>query len=101
MEEELSDLLMAEVEVRVKKRVKCNGRMEDMGELSIQFGSLEALNTPARVAWAPAGGRYGFAVQRMTALGASPCYSAAFGAPPGHPQEGKTAGQALSAADAS
>ena len=44
VEEELSDLLMAEVEVRVKKRVKRNGRMEDMGELSIQFGSLEALN---------------------------------------------------------
>jgi ParB family chromosome partitioning protein len=44
VEEELSDLLMAEVEVRVKKRVKRNGRMQDMGELSIQFGSLEALN---------------------------------------------------------
>ena len=44
VEEELSDLLMAEVEVRVKKRVNRNGRMEDMGELSIQFGSLEALN---------------------------------------------------------
>ena len=44
VEEELSDLLMAEVEVRVKKRVKRNGRMEDMGELAIQFGSLEALN---------------------------------------------------------
>ena len=44
VEEELSDLLMAEVEVRVKKRVKRAGRMEDMGELSIQFGSLEELN---------------------------------------------------------
>ncbi|EER59261.1 parB-like partition protein [Acidovorax delafieldii 2AN] len=44
VEEELSDLLMAEVEVRVKKRVKRNGRVEDMGELAIQFGSLEALN---------------------------------------------------------
>ncbi len=44
VEEELSDLLMAEVEVRVKKRVKRAGRMEDMGELAIQFGSLEALN---------------------------------------------------------
>ena len=44
IEEELSDLLMAEVEVRVKKRVKRHGRMEEMGELSIQFGSLEALN---------------------------------------------------------
>ncbi|NMM81838.1 chromosome partitioning protein ParB [Acidovorax sp. SRB_14] len=44
VEEELSDLLMAEVEVRVKKRVKRGGRMEDMGELAIQFGSLDALN---------------------------------------------------------
>ncbi|MFT4241851.1 MAG: ParB/RepB/Spo0J family partition protein [Acidovorax sp.] len=44
VEEELSDLLMAEVEVRVKKRVKRNGRVEDMGEVAIQFGSLEALN---------------------------------------------------------
>jgi ParB family chromosome partitioning protein len=32
------------VEVRVKKRVKRNGRFEDMGEMSIQFGSLEELN---------------------------------------------------------
>ena len=44
VEEELSDLLMAEVEVRVKKRVKRGGRVEDMGELAIQFGSLDALN---------------------------------------------------------
>jgi ParB family chromosome partitioning protein len=44
IEEELSDLLMAEVEVRVKKRVKRLGRMEETGELSIQFGSLEELN---------------------------------------------------------
>jgi ParB family chromosome partitioning protein len=44
VEEELSDLLMAEVEVRVKKRVKRAGRMEDMGELSIQFSSLDELN---------------------------------------------------------
>lgn len=44
VEEELSDLLMAEVEVRVKKRVKRHGRTEEMGELAIQFGSLEALN---------------------------------------------------------
>jgi ParB family chromosome partitioning protein len=44
VEEELSDLLMAEVEVRVKKRVKRGGRIEDMGELSIQFGSLDELN---------------------------------------------------------
>ena len=44
VEEELADLLTAEVEVRVKKRVKRHGRMEDMGEIAIQFGSLEALN---------------------------------------------------------
>ena len=44
VEEELSDLLMAQVEVRVKKRVKRLGKMEEMGELSIQFGSLEELN---------------------------------------------------------
>jgi ParB family chromosome partitioning protein len=44
VEEELSDLLMAEVEVRVKKRVKRLGKMEEMGELSIQFGSLDELN---------------------------------------------------------
>jgi ParB family transcriptional regulator, chromosome partitioning protein len=44
VEEELSDLLTAEVEVRVKKRVKRNGRMEDLGEVAIQFASLEELN---------------------------------------------------------
>jgi ParB family chromosome partitioning protein len=44
VEEELSDLLMAQVEVRVKKRVKRAGRIEEMGELSIQFGSLDELN---------------------------------------------------------
>jgi ParB family chromosome partitioning protein len=44
VEEELSDLLTAEVEVRVKKRVKRAGRVEEMGELSIQFGSLDELN---------------------------------------------------------
>ena len=44
VEEELSDLLTAEVEVRVKKRVKRHGRVEEMGELAIHFGSLEELN---------------------------------------------------------
>ncbi len=44
IEEELSDLLMAAVEVRVKKRVKRHGRLEDVGELSIGFGSLDELN---------------------------------------------------------
>jgi ParB family transcriptional regulator, chromosome partitioning protein len=44
VEDELSDLLAAQVDVRVKKRVKRAGRMEEMGELSIQFGSLDELN---------------------------------------------------------
>ena len=44
VEEELSDLLTAEVEVRVKKRVKRHGRVEELGELAIQFGSLDELN---------------------------------------------------------
>jgi ParB family chromosome partitioning protein len=44
VEEELSDLLMAQVDVHIKKRVKRNGRIEDMGELVIQFGSLDELN---------------------------------------------------------
>ena len=44
VEEELSDLLTAEVDVRIKKRVKRMGRVEEMGELAIQFGSLEELN---------------------------------------------------------
>jgi ParB family chromosome partitioning protein len=44
VEEELSDLLMAQVEIHIKKRVKRAGRMEDMGEMVIQFGSLDELN---------------------------------------------------------
>ena len=44
VEEELSDLLTAEVEVRIKKRVKRAGRIEEQGELAIQFGSLDELN---------------------------------------------------------
>ncbi len=44
VEEELSDLLTAQVEVRVKKRIKRHGRVEEMGELAIQFGSLDELN---------------------------------------------------------
>jgi ParB family chromosome partitioning protein len=44
VEEELSDLLTAAVEVRVKKRVKRHGKIEEMGELTIQFGSLDELN---------------------------------------------------------
>ena len=44
VEEELSDLLMAQVEVRVKKKTKRAGRLEQAGELAIQFGSLDELN---------------------------------------------------------
>ncbi len=44
VEEELSDLLMAQVEVKVKKRVKRLGKVEEMGEMIIQFGSLDELN---------------------------------------------------------
>ena len=44
VEEELADLLMAEVEVRIKKSVKRNGKREDMGEVAIAFGSMEELN---------------------------------------------------------
>jgi ParB family chromosome partitioning protein len=44
VEEELSDLLTAQVEVRIKKRIKRHGNTEDAGELAIQFGSLEELN---------------------------------------------------------
>lgn len=44
VEEELADLLTAEVEVRIKKRSKRGGRIEESGELAIHFGSIEALN---------------------------------------------------------
>jgi ParB family chromosome partitioning protein len=44
VEGELSDMLTAQVEVRVKKRVKRHGKLEEQGELAIQFGSLEGLN---------------------------------------------------------
>ena len=44
VEEELADLLTADVEVRVKKRVKRHGRLEELGEIAIQFGSLDELN---------------------------------------------------------
>jgi len=44
VEEELADLLMAEVEVRIKKQVKRNGRREDVGELAIRFSSMDELN---------------------------------------------------------
>jgi len=44
LEEELADLLTAQVEIRIKKTVKRHGRMEEMGEVAIAFGSLDALN---------------------------------------------------------
>lgn len=44
VEETLSDLLAAQVEIRVKKRFKRGGRMQESGELTIQFGSLEEIN---------------------------------------------------------
>ncbi len=44
VEEELSDLLAAQVEVRVKKHIKRGGRVWEQGELSIQFASLDELN---------------------------------------------------------
>jgi ParB family chromosome partitioning protein len=44
VEEELADLLTAEVEVRIKKRARRAGRVEESGELAIHFGSLDALN---------------------------------------------------------
>lgn len=44
VEDELSDLLTAEVEVRIRKRIKRAGRVQEMGEVVIQFGSLEELN---------------------------------------------------------
>lgn len=44
VEEELADLLMAQVEVRIKKSVKRHGKREDMGEVAIQFGSMDELN---------------------------------------------------------
>jgi ParB family transcriptional regulator, chromosome partitioning protein len=44
VEEELSDLLTAQVEVRVQKNVKRQGRVEQVGEVAISFGSMEELN---------------------------------------------------------
>ena len=44
VETELADLLMASVEVRIKKQIKRNGRREDTGEVAIQFSSMDELN---------------------------------------------------------
>ena len=40
----MADLLMAEVEVLIKKQVKRNGKREDMGELAIRFSSMDEHN---------------------------------------------------------
>ncbi|NDP61366.1 ParB/RepB/Spo0J family partition protein [Polaromonas sp.] len=44
VEEELADLLMADVDVRIRKQVKRNGKREAVGELAIQFSSLDEIN---------------------------------------------------------
>nr|WP_174863193.1 ParB/RepB/Spo0J family partition protein [Comamonas jiangduensis] len=44
VEDELPDLLTAQGEVRVQQRVTRHAKLPDMGELAIQFGSLEELN---------------------------------------------------------
>lgn len=44
VEEMLADLLAAEVDVRIQKRVKRQGRQEVVGELAIRFASMEELN---------------------------------------------------------
>jgi ParB family chromosome partitioning protein len=44
LEEELSDLLTAQVEIRIKKQTKHHGKVDQSGELSIAFGSIESLN---------------------------------------------------------
>jgi len=44
VEEELADLLTADVEILLTRRVKRNGRTEEQGELRVRFGSLESLN---------------------------------------------------------
>lgn len=43
VEEELADLLMAVVEVRLKKPLKRNGQQQSAGELAIHFSSLDEL----------------------------------------------------------
>jgi len=43
VEEELADLLMAQVDIRIKKSTPAN-RRDMAGEIAIEFGSLDALN---------------------------------------------------------
>ncbi len=44
VEEELSDLLLAQVEVRVRKSGRRGGAAAQAGEVVIQFASLDELN---------------------------------------------------------
>jgi ParB family chromosome partitioning protein len=44
IEEELSELLTAQVQIRIQRRVKRQGRVLEQGELAIAFGSLDELN---------------------------------------------------------
>jgi len=44
LEDELSDLLTAQVEIRLKKRIRRAGRVEEQGEVAIAFGSLDELS---------------------------------------------------------
>jgi ParB family chromosome partitioning protein len=44
VEEELSDLLGAQVQINLKKKVKRHGVLEQQGETIISFGSLDELN---------------------------------------------------------
>ena len=44
VEDELSDLLMAQVEIKVKKRIVKHGKARESGELVIQFATLDELN---------------------------------------------------------
>jgi len=44
IEEELSDLLTTTVQVLIKKSVKRHGKTQEMGDIVIQFSSLDELN---------------------------------------------------------
>ena len=44
VEEELSDLLTAQVEVRVKKQQRQGGKLQPVGEVAVHFGSMDELN---------------------------------------------------------
>jgi ParB family chromosome partitioning protein len=44
IEEELSELLTAQVQIRIQRRVRRQGRVLEQGELAIAFGSLDELN---------------------------------------------------------